>query len=92
MNRALRGAYLKGLRARLAGEPCVDPYQDKRKWDGRLTWSRAFSSAWRDGWQDADRDREQALITAQYSRSMPWPPTTRAQSTAKPADPTASGD
>lgn len=67
-NRALRGSFLRGMQARLAGEPCVDPYEDKRKWDGRLTWSRAFSAAWRDGWQYADQHRDDALITQIYAR------------------------
>lgn len=67
MNRALRGAYRKGLTAGLAGDPVAAcPYKDKRKWDGRLTWSRAFETAWRDGWLEATQDREQALITLRY--------------------------
>lgn len=68
MNRALRAAYLKGLTAGLAGDSeSACPYKDKRKWDGRLTWSRSFRSAWRDGWLLATTDREQALITAAHS-------------------------
>jgi ribosome modulation factor len=55
-NPAMRGAYKKGRNARLAGEPIeACPYKDKRKGDGRLSWSRAFISAWRDGWQDAEK-------------------------------------
>lgn len=65
---ALDGAYLKGVHARLAGEPLeACPYQDKRKDCGRLTWSRAFRTAWCDGWKYADLDREQALITVAYA-------------------------
>lgn len=68
-NPALRGAFLKGLDARLRGETLADcPYEDKRKPSGRLSWSRAFINAWRDGWEHADKDRDQALITAQYGR------------------------
>lgn len=48
----LRGAYRKGYEAAMKGEH-VCPYKDKRKEDGRLTWSRAFISAWRDGWDAA---------------------------------------
>lgn len=64
-NRALRGAFLKGMYARLADESRGScPYQDRRKPSGGLSWSRSFISAWRDGWEYADRDREDALITA----------------------------
>ena len=68
-NRAMRGAYLKGLHARLNDQPITDcPYRDIRKPSGKLSWSRAFQNAWRDGWEDADRDQEQALITAAHSK------------------------
>lgn len=68
-NRAHRGAYLKGLHAGLAGEPISScPYDDKRKASGRLSWSRSFISAWRDGWEYAHSDRDQALITSTYGR------------------------
>lgn len=69
-NRAMRGAYLKGLRARLAEEPCSPPYRDARTASGRLTWSRAFSAAWCDGWRDADKDPRDALITAAHSKGL----------------------
>jgi hypothetical protein len=60
----LDSAYRKGLAARIADEPLTAcPYKDKRKWDGKLTWSRAFQNAWRDGWEHADGNREDALIT-----------------------------
>lgn len=65
----LDGAYLKGLAAGVAGEPSeACPYEDKRKPCGRLTWSRAFRTAWGDGWKSATTDRVQALTTLQYSR------------------------
>lgn len=50
-NRALLGAFKKGISAQQAGldlDSC--PYEDKRKASGRLSWSRSFISAWRDGW------------------------------------------
>jgi len=54
-SRAFRGAYYKGLRARMDGEPkSACPYEDKRKPSGRLSWSRAFIRAWNDGWDDAN--------------------------------------
>lgn len=66
---ALDGAYLKGLHAGLAGGSLDDcPYPDKRKDCGRLTWSRAFRTAWADGWHKAREDREQALIIAQHAQ------------------------
>lgn len=51
-NRALLGAFKKGVRAQQTGEP-IDacPYADKRDWRGSLTWSRSFIKAWRDGWR-----------------------------------------
>jgi ribosome modulation factor len=53
-NRAHRGAYKKGVAAFAAGSALDScPYGDFRKGDGRLTWSRAFQAAWRDGWRDA---------------------------------------
>lgn len=63
-NRALRGAFLKGATARINGETIdVCPYADIRKPDGKLTWSRAYRTAWFDGWTYADQDRADALIT-----------------------------
>lgn len=53
-NRAMRGAYLKGVHARLAGKSLATcPYEDHRKPSGRLSWSRAFINAWCDGWRAA---------------------------------------
>lgn len=50
-NPALRGAFNKGIDAHQSGKPLADnPYPDTRKYCGRLTWSRAFIAAWRDGW------------------------------------------
>jgi ribosome modulation factor len=62
---ALEGAYRKGLVAALEGasrDAC--PYRDVRKWDGRLTWSRAFRTAWFDGWAHATNNRADALVTS----------------------------
>ena len=52
-NRALIGAYRKGYKAALAGEPCVCPYADKRRaeWRNSVTFSRAFRTAWFNGWE-----------------------------------------
>ena len=48
---AWRGAFRKGDQAFTAGElrACC-PYRDRRSESGRITWSRAFQAAWRDGW------------------------------------------
>lgn len=67
-HRGFRSAYLRGMEAFLNDEPRADPYTDKRTHRGAVTWSRAFASAWRDGYDDAKRDRPQALITLQYTR------------------------
>ena len=51
-NRAIRGAFKKGILAQQAGDPIeACPYDDIRKPDGRLSWSRSFVLAWRDGWR-----------------------------------------
>ena len=56
-NRALVGAWRKGVAARMKGlglSAC--PYKDTRKTDGRLTFSRAFQKSWGDGWLWADKN------------------------------------
>ena len=53
-NRSLRGVFENGERAAGAGvsiDAC--PYRDHRKSTGGLTWSRAYRSAWRDGYNYA---------------------------------------
>ena len=53
MNRAMAGAWRKGRAAAERGDPIEScPYVDRRKTCGRLTWSRAFITAWEDGWRD----------------------------------------
>lgn len=43
----------RGRRAFLDGEARKDnPYPDKRKDDGRITFSRAYRNAWDRGWMD----------------------------------------
>ena len=69
INPALYAAYVRGLAAGVAGDSLDScPYEDKRKPSGRLSWSRGFINAWRDGVQDAAADRDQALITLAYYR------------------------
>lgn len=68
-HRGFRAAYLKGMAAFVAGEGLdACPYDDVRKPSGQLSWSRAFRNVWRDGWQAAAEDRQQALITLQYAK------------------------
>jgi len=56
-NRSLQGAFMRGERDQRDGAEIVDcPYADKRKKDGRLTWSRAYRAAWRDGFQHAESE------------------------------------
>lgn len=51
-NPAMRGAFKKGVLTHQTGAPrTACPYDDKRKPDGRLSWSRSFIAAWRDGWE-----------------------------------------
>jgi hypothetical protein len=55
-NKALLGAFKKGVLAHQAGQPIeACPYSDKRKPDGRLSWSRAFRTMWQDGWRWSDK-------------------------------------
>ena len=55
-NKALSGAYRKGVRAFMEGKPCKAPYSDARTWYGGVTWSRAFIRMWEDGWRDAEKE------------------------------------
>lgn len=49
-NPTMAGAFQKEMAAHQNGQSITDcPYH--RKPDGRLSWSRAFRNAWRDGWQ-----------------------------------------
>ena len=66
---ALAGAYRKGWRAWVDGHGLGDcPYRDRRKANGKVTFSRAFRNAWHKGWSDraagisvsADPDRQTA--------------------------------
>ena len=57
-NPAMRGAWQKGYIANKNNQPISEcPYKDKRNSSGRLTWSRAFQSAWHDGWNWAEQQR-----------------------------------
>ena len=50
-NKALQGAFKRGFKAAQDHiNPKECPYKDKRNSPGKLTWSRAFISAWHDGY------------------------------------------
>lgn len=52
----LDAARRKGREAAQAGLPAsACPYQDKRKDDGRLTFSRAWRNAWFDGYRSVGK-------------------------------------
>ena len=72
----MRGAYRKGHEAAEAGESSGScPYNDTRKLDGRLTWSRAFAKAWHDGWEAGDEQRKQDILTTYLTeKSRPGQP------------------
>lgn len=54
-NRAIQGAYNKGVAARAAGKPeTSNPYDDHRTHTGSVTFSRAFLRAWAAGWKQAN--------------------------------------
>lgn len=57
-NKAILGAFKKGILAYQSGQP-IDacPYGDKRTASGRLSWSRSFMWAWRDGWRWAAKGK-----------------------------------
>lgn len=57
MTTALEGAERKGREAYLAGKPIsACPYEDKRgHWRNMVTWSRAFRTAWFDGYDEAEK-------------------------------------
>lgn len=56
-NRALQGTYDKGRLAAKAGAPRLQPYTDKRTFHGRrVTFSRAFITAWLKGYDDEIRN------------------------------------
>lgn len=55
-NPSMRGAFRKGYDAQKDGAGMDEcPYKDKRTDTGKITWSRAYMSAWRDGWFWADK-------------------------------------
>lgn len=57
----LECAEQKGREAALAGLAEADcPYRDKRKADGRLTFSRAFINAWRDGFRSVRSSKQES--------------------------------
>ena len=65
----MRSAFLQGVDAQLEGNDLnACPYQDNRKPSGRVSWSRAFQNAWRDGWEYARIDRDDALVSLEYCR------------------------
>lgn len=61
-NKSLLGAFKKGVLAYQEGKSLSDcPYKDKRKGDGRLSWSRSFINAWRDGFFWAEKKHNISL-------------------------------
>ena len=57
MSIALEGAERKGREAFLTGKPrSACPYKDKRQdYRNIVTWSRAFITAWHDGYDEAEK-------------------------------------
>ena len=53
--RAFRGAFAKGVQARMDGESkMANPYPDHRAlYNNSATWSRAFGRYWAEGWEAA---------------------------------------
>ncbi len=48
---SLLHAYHLGQAAASLGQPCRPPYQDIRRPDNRVTYSRAYINAWKRGWR-----------------------------------------
>ena len=54
-NQAFKTAYRKGEYARVVGQPrTACPYKDHRGACGAVTFSRAFRTAWTEGWDEKD--------------------------------------
>lgn len=68
MNKAFQGAFAKGERAALSEQPRKNPYIDKRKDDGRLTFSRAFRTAWFDGYDSAMKEMDENPKVRKWKR------------------------
>lgn len=67
-NKAFQRAERDGYDAGLDGLPAsCCPYQDTRKADGRLTFSRAFLRAWNEGWRRGKAERDRAGLPAKAS-------------------------
>lgn len=65
-NRSLQGAYRKGAVAYLESKSLSNcPYEDKRKDDGRLSWSRSYITAWTDGYRDAEKHQVSQSVTCE---------------------------
>lgn len=63
MSKSLKTAHNNGKAAFEAGEPkAACPYKDKRKKDGRLTWSRAYRNAWLEGWELGESIFKESLM------------------------------
>lgn len=61
MTKSLDAATRRGREDAKKGVPRENnPYKDKRKPDGRLTWSRAYVRAWFEGWD------------SEVKESAPW--------------------
>ena len=68
-NPAMRGAFKKGYEAYQEKQPkTANPYIDKRKDCGRLTWSRAFMACWQDGWEWAEKQSKVKTQVSAFSR------------------------
>lgn len=68
-NPAMRGAFKKGYEAYQIKQPkTANPYTDKRKDCGRLTWSRAFRACWQDGWEWAEKQSKTKIQVSAFSR------------------------
>lgn len=58
-NKALIGAFRKGWKAQQEGKTNHSPYEDKRTpHHNHVTFSRAFQTAWRNGWRVASFERK----------------------------------
>lgn len=57
-NRALRGAFLKGVRAAMEGKPRKSSYYDHRTVAGYVTFSRAFNRWWLNGYDSTRKEKK----------------------------------
>jgi hypothetical protein len=84
--RPYKGAFRKGQKARLAGVPrTACPYSDLRGYRGHVTFSRAWKSAWQEGWDNAETPpAPDVQMEMDAMASVPWAKASNAHDPMRP--------